>query len=64
VKCVDFFEGVPMRTFATCLAVTGLIVTVVGFAYGEGWMILGGIAALVAVLIMIGQGAVHLHNDR
>jgi hypothetical protein len=57
-----FVEGEPMRTFVTCLAVTGLIVTVVGFTYGEGWMILVGIAALVAVLVMIGQGAVRLRD--
>ncbi|MEV0902762.1 hypothetical protein [Actinoplanes sp. NPDC049802] len=53
-----------MRTFVICLAVTGLIVTVVGSVYGEGWMILVGIAALVAVLVMIGQGAVRLRRDR
>jgi hypothetical protein len=43
-----FVEGEPMRTFVTCLAVT--------------WMILVGIAALVAVLVMIGQGAVRLRD--
>jgi hypothetical protein len=53
-----------MRTFVTCLAVTGLIVTVVGTAYGMGWMILVGIAALAAVLVMIGQGAVRIDHDR
>ena len=53
-----------MRTFATCLGVTGLIMTAVGLAYGEGWMILVGIAALVSVLVMIGQGAVRLDRRR
>lgn len=51
-----------MRTFVTCLAVTGLIVTVVGFTYGESWMVLVGVAAIVAVLVMIGQGAVRLRD--
>jgi hypothetical protein len=53
-----------MRTFAICLAVTGLVVTAVGLAYGEGVVILLGIAALVGVLVMIGQGTVRIHRDR
>jgi hypothetical protein len=52
-----------MRTFATCLAVTGLIVTVAGFTYGEGWMILVGLSALAGVLVIVGQGAVRSGRD-